>query len=124
MRYGPTDDQDAPRVDLWPVCRVPSSSQLAHRCGYADLEIGRWLAAERVPVDWRALRSGCRARRGVLNQRVPGRSWPWRSACEQFSEIMGVRYKELAIEGVQFHPESILTEHGHAMLKNFLEQAA
>ncbi len=37
-------------------------------------------------------------------------------------EIMGVRHKELAIEGVQFHPESILTEHGHAMLRNFLEQ--
>ena len=37
-------------------------------------------------------------------------------------EIMGVRHKSLAIEGVQFHPESILTEHGHAMLKNFLEQ--
>jgi anthranilate synthase component 2 len=37
---------------------------------------------------------------------------------------MGVRHKELPIEGVQFHPESILTEHGHAMLKNFLEQKA
>ena len=36
-------------------------------------------------------------------------------------EIMGIRHKELAIEGVQFHPESILTEHGHALLKNFLE---
>ena len=36
-------------------------------------------------------------------------------------EIMGVRHKTLGIEGVQFHPESILTEHGHAMLKNFLE---
>lgn len=35
-------------------------------------------------------------------------------------EIMGVRHKTLAIEGVQFHPESILSEHGHAMLKNFL----
>ena len=35
-------------------------------------------------------------------------------------EIMGVRHNELDIEGVQFHPESILTEHGHAMLKNFL----
>jgi anthranilate synthase component 2 len=34
------------------------------------------------------------------------------------------RYHSLAIEGVQFHPESILTEHGHAMLKNFLEQRA
>ena len=37
-------------------------------------------------------------------------------------EIMGVRHRELAVEGVQFHPESILTEHGHAMLKNFLQQ--
>jgi anthranilate synthase component II len=37
-------------------------------------------------------------------------------------EIMGVKHKTLAIEGVQFHPESILTEHGHAMLKNFLDQ--
>ena len=36
-------------------------------------------------------------------------------------EIMGFRHKTLAIEGVQFHPESILTEHGHALLKNFLE---
>ena len=36
-------------------------------------------------------------------------------------EIMGVRHKTLPIEGVQFHPESILTEHGHAMLKNFLK---
>ena len=39
-------------------------------------------------------------------------------------EIMGVRHKTLPIQGVQFHPESILTEHGHAMLKNFLTQAA
>ena len=39
-------------------------------------------------------------------------------------EIMGVRHKTLPIQGVQFHPESILTEHGHAMLKNFLEQCA
>ncbi len=36
-------------------------------------------------------------------------------------EIMGIRHKELDIEGVQFHPESILTEHGHDMLKNFLD---
>lgn len=37
-------------------------------------------------------------------------------------EIMGVRHRTLAVEGVQFHPESILTEHGHALLKNFLDQ--
>jgi anthranilate synthase component 2 len=35
-------------------------------------------------------------------------------------EIMGVRHRQFEIEGVQFHPESILTEHGHALLKNFL----
>ena len=39
-------------------------------------------------------------------------------------EIMGMRHRELPIEGVQFHPESILTEHGHALLKNFLDQHA
>ena len=37
-------------------------------------------------------------------------------------EIMGVRHKNLDIEGVQFHPESILTEHGHDMLRNFLQR--
>ncbi|WP_039916516.1 anthranilate synthase component II [Cellvibrio mixtus] len=36
------------------------------------------------------------------------------------AEIMGVKHKTLAVEGVQFHPESILTEHGHDMLRNFL----
>jgi anthranilate synthase component 2 len=36
-------------------------------------------------------------------------------------EIMGVRHKEHSIQGVQFHPESIMTEHGHALLRNFLE---
>ncbi len=51
------------------------------------------------------------------------------TATSQDGEIMGVRHRELAgtktpLEGVQFHPESILTEHGHAMLKNFLEFAA
>ena len=46
------------------------------------------------------------------------------TAWTEDGEIMGVRHKELAIEGVQFHPESILTEHGHAMLRNFLEQRA
>ncbi|WP_428311134.1 anthranilate synthase component II [Hydrocarboniphaga sp.] len=38
-------------------------------------------------------------------------------------EVMGLRHKTLAIEGVQFHPESILTEHGHALLKNFVEHS-
>jgi len=39
-------------------------------------------------------------------------------------EIMGVRHKRLAVEGVQFHPESILTERGHDMLNNFIEEHA
>ncbi len=38
-------------------------------------------------------------------------------------EIMAVRHRELPIEGVQFHPESIMSEHGHALLKNFLDVA-
>ena len=42
------------------------------------------------------------------------------TATSEDGEIQGVRHRELDIEGVQFHPESILTEHGHAMLKNFL----
>ena len=40
----------------------------------------------------------------------------------ELDEIMGVRHRDYAIEGMQFHPESILTEHGHDLLKNFLAQ--
>jgi anthranilate synthase component II len=45
------------------------------------------------------------------------------SASGGIDEIMGVRHRELPLEGVQFHPESILTAHGHALLRNFLEQS-
>jgi len=44
------------------------------------------------------------------------------TAWTEDGEIMGVRHRSLAIEGVQFHPESILTEHGHALLRNFLTE--
>ena len=43
------------------------------------------------------------------------------SAQSEEGEIMGLRHRSLPVEGVQFHPEALLTEHGHAMLKNFLE---
>ncbi len=42
----------------------------------------------------------------------------------ELDAIMGLRHRELGVEGVQFHPESILTEHGHAMLQNFLKKAS
>jgi anthranilate synthase component II len=42
------------------------------------------------------------------------------TAWTEDGEIMGVRHRSLAVEGVQFHPESILTQHGHALLRNFL----
>ena len=44
------------------------------------------------------------------------------TATSEDGEIQGVRHRDLAVEGVQFHPESILTEHGHALLRNFLDQ--
>ena len=45
------------------------------------------------------------------------------TAWTEDGEIMGVRHRELAVEGVQFHPESILTECGHELLRNFLEES-
>jgi anthranilate synthase component 2 len=41
----------------------------------------------------------------------------------EVDEIMGLRHRELAVEGVQFHPESVLSEHGHALLQNFLRHS-
>ncbi len=44
------------------------------------------------------------------------------SAQAEDGEIMGLRHRSLAVEGVQFHPEALLTEHGHRMLRNFLNE--
>jgi len=46
------------------------------------------------------------------------------TASSSDGEIMGVRHRGLAVQGVQFHPESILSEHGHALLKNFLQASS
>jgi anthranilate synthase component 2 len=43
------------------------------------------------------------------------------TAQSEDGEIMGLRHRSLAVEGVQFHPEALLTEHGHRMLQNFVE---
>ena len=45
------------------------------------------------------------------------------TAWTEDGEIMGVRHRRLAVEGVQFHPESILTQHGHALLRNFITES-
>ena len=59
--------------------------------------------------------------RGSLPPALEITAWT-ENADGSFEEIMGVRHREHPVEGVQFHPESIMTEHGHALLKNFLER--
>ena len=56
----------------------------------------------------------------TLPDRLEMTAWTQRED-GSLEEIMGVRHRELAVEGVQFHPESVLSEHGHALLRNFLE---
>jgi anthranilate synthase component 2 len=79
--------------------------------------------------DGAACSPGCRRRstsRATIRSRSSGRRCRRASkvtATAEDGEIMGVRHRELPVEGVQFHPEAILTEHGHALLANFLKRA-
>ena len=59
--------------------------------------------------------------RAPLPQALEVTAWT-ENADGSFEEIMGLRHREHPVEGVQFHPESILTGHGHALLKNFLQR--
>ena len=59
--------------------------------------------------------------RASLPQALEVTAWT-ENADGSFEEIMGLRHREHPVEGVQFHPESILTDHGHALLKNFLQR--
>ena len=59
--------------------------------------------------------------RGSLPQALEITAWT-ENEDGSFEEIMGLRHREHPVEGVQFHPESILTDHGHALLKNFLQR--
>ncbi len=88
--------------------------------------------ASRVTTDGRGIYAGLPAEFEVIRYHslaIEKDSLPQAldvTSTSEDGEIMGVRHRELAatatpLEGVQFHPESILTEHGHAMLKNFLE---
>jgi anthranilate synthase component 2 len=72
-----------------------------------------------LPQDFRATRYHSRA---IERESLP--DCLEITAQSEDGEIMGVRHKTLAVEGVQFHPESVLTEHGHQLLRNFLDESA
>lgn len=74
-----------------------------------------------IPSPYRATRyHSLVIKRDTLPDELEVTAWTETESGE-FDEIMGVRHKSLAIEGVQFHPESILTDHGHQLLKNFID---
>jgi para-aminobenzoate synthetase component 2 len=96
--------------------RVVRASRLMHGRTSPILHDGRGLF-QGLPSPFRATRyHSLIVERASLPSELEITAWTAEG------EIMGLRHRELAVSGVQFHPESFLTEHGHAMLKSFLER--
>jgi hypothetical protein len=81
-----------PDFGLRLALRMPESSQLAARCGNADLEVGRRRALEPILVGWAALRTCCGAFRGPIDEPRLRRRWSRRGKGEEFPQIAGLRH--------------------------------
>ena len=87
-----------------PVVRTPSAERQIGFGAAADVRAGQTVTTGEFPISGVGLPQW-------------GAAWP---AWSSDGEIMGLQHRELPVHGVQFHPESIASEHGHRLLANFL----